>query len=301
MVFTEDVEAPQTVAGVAAIRALGREHRFSVQVTDEPEKFEPHQLGKFRAVIFLNSDGAVLNDTQKAAFEEYYTDGGGFVGIGSAVEMEPEWEFYTDLIGTRAGGLTDVQEGTVKVADRVHDASKNLPEYWTRSDAWYNFESNVRGRSHVLATVVELVDELGAFDVDRLIAGARPHVLRFVVSLAERGTHVRSRGHELDVALRQRVVDHPVQPVVQPGAADLQADRIATERVDDLLVVEARDELSLALQGPALVDAQHGVALVAHPVECVLAPAQRDAQHARRSLAVQAVHPFLGLAEGDLR
>ena len=59
LVFTEDVEAPQTVAGVAAIRALGRTHQFSVQVTDEPEKFEPHQLDKFRAVIFLNSDGAV--------------------------------------------------------------------------------------------------------------------------------------------------------------------------------------------------------------------------------------------------
>ena len=40
---------------------------------------------------------------------------------------------------TRASGRTDVQTGTVKVADRVHDATKNLPEYWNRTDAWYNF------------------------------------------------------------------------------------------------------------------------------------------------------------------
>ena len=48
-----------------------------------------------------------------------------------------------------------VQSATVKVADRVHDATKNLPEYWNRTDAWYNFTTNVRGVSHVLATVVE--------------------------------------------------------------------------------------------------------------------------------------------------
>ena len=38
---------------------------------------------------------------------------------------------------------------------RVHDASKDLPRNWDRSDHWYNFATNVRGVSHVLATVVE--------------------------------------------------------------------------------------------------------------------------------------------------
>ena len=31
----------------------------------------------------------------------------------------------------------------IKVADRVHDASKNLPEYWNLTDTWYNFDTNV--------------------------------------------------------------------------------------------------------------------------------------------------------------
>ncbi len=42
---------------------------------------------------------------------------------------------------------------TNKVADRVHDASKNLPEYWNLNDTYYNWTSNVRGLSHVLTTV----------------------------------------------------------------------------------------------------------------------------------------------------
>ena len=44
---------------------------------------------------------------------------------------------------------------TIKVADRVHDASKNLAEYWNLNDTCYNFAANVRGISHVLTTVVE--------------------------------------------------------------------------------------------------------------------------------------------------
>ena len=114
-------------------------------------------------MVFLNTSGDVLTDDQQAAFEEYYHAGGGFVGVGSAVETEPDWPFLTEVLGTRATGRTDVQPGTIKVADRVHDASKDLPEYWTRTDAWYNFEANVRGESHVLATVVERVDDLGSF------------------------------------------------------------------------------------------------------------------------------------------
>ena len=37
----------------------------------------------------------------------------------------------------------------------MHEATKSLPEYWTRSDRFYNFKANVRGLSHVLATVDE--------------------------------------------------------------------------------------------------------------------------------------------------
>src|SRR5262249_16993094 len=105
---------------------------------------------------FLNTGMASpLNDAQRANFEAYFKKGGGFVGVGSAVETDPSWAFLTSVLGTRASGRTDVQSGAVKVADRVHDASKSLPEYWDRTDAWYNFATNVRGVSHVLATVVE--------------------------------------------------------------------------------------------------------------------------------------------------
>ncbi|MFF0835047.1 MULTISPECIES: ThuA domain-containing protein [unclassified Streptomyces] len=157
LVFTKSADPKPAVtdAGVSAIRQLGDQLRFAVQVTDDARKFDEEHLKQYRAVVFLNTSGDVLTTGQQDAFEAYYRAGGGFVGIGSAIEAQPDWTFLSDALGTRASGRAGVQPGTVKVADRVHDASKNLPEYWTHTDDWYNFKSNVRGKSHVLATVVE--------------------------------------------------------------------------------------------------------------------------------------------------
>ena len=96
--------------------------------------------------MFLNTGQASpLTDAQRAIYETYFKKGGGFVGIGSAIETDPNWAFLTGALGTRSTGRTTVQTGTVKVYDRVHDATKNLPEYWDRTDNFYNFTSNVRG------------------------------------------------------------------------------------------------------------------------------------------------------------
>jgi PKD repeat protein/glucose/arabinose dehydrogenase len=147
-----------SAAGIAAIQAAASSGGFTVTAPSPAAvggEFTTANLAQYGAVIFLNTTGDVLDSAQQEAFEAYHGDGGGFLGIGSAIETEPGWQFFSDVLGTRSAGKTGVQAGTIKVADRVHDASKDLPEYWTRTDAWHNFTSNVRGLSHVLATVVE--------------------------------------------------------------------------------------------------------------------------------------------------
>ena len=52
----------------------------------------------------------------------------------------------------------------------MHDASKSLPEYWQRTDEWYDFAANVRGRSHVLATVDETTYSGGTMGFDHPVA-----------------------------------------------------------------------------------------------------------------------------------
>ncbi|HZB75044.1 MAG TPA: ThuA domain-containing protein [Solirubrobacteraceae bacterium] len=164
-----------TAAGVTALKALSKERRFSLHVTEDATEFRADRLKQFRTVVFLNTSGDVLTPEQQAAFEEYFADGGGFLGVHSAIETEPDWPFLTQLLGTRATGESAVASATVKVADRGHDASKSLPEYWSRTDAWYNFAANVRGQSHVLATVDESTYAGGTNGFDHPVAWCKDY------------------------------------------------------------------------------------------------------------------------------
>src|SRR5919108_4679366 len=168
LVFTKATAGTHasTAAGAEAIKALGKQNRFVVQVTDKTDRFTDADLASYRVIVFLNTSGDVLSDEQQAVFERWFKAGGGFLGVHSAIETEPDWSFYDDLLGARATDEAPLGEATIKVADRVHDASRTLPERWVRSDRFYNFDSNVRGRFHVLATVDETTYTGGTMGFD---------------------------------------------------------------------------------------------------------------------------------------
>jgi cytochrome c len=168
LVFVSEIN-PTNLTGIAAIAGLGAHNRFSIKVSRDPRDFNPGNLNRFGVVVFLNTSTAVLSPDQQAAFEAYFRGGGGFLGIHSAIQTQPDWQFLTDVLGTRATGSSGVSQATVKVADRVHPASASLPEYWRTTDAYFNFTSNVRGVSHVLATVDETTYTGGTMGFDHPI------------------------------------------------------------------------------------------------------------------------------------
>ena len=63
--------------GVKAIRSLGQKHGFIVDYTDNADYFTTKVLDNYRAVIFLNTTGDILNNTQQDHFERYIQAGGG--------------------------------------------------------------------------------------------------------------------------------------------------------------------------------------------------------------------------------
>ena len=105
LVFTKN--ASGNVAGgrgrTARARRCPREVTFDV--TDDAGRFTAANLAKYRAVVFLNNTGDAPR--RRPADERSRTTsphGGGFIGIHSAIEAEPDWQFMSDLLGTRAGG-----------------------------------------------------------------------------------------------------------------------------------------------------------------------------------------------------
>ena len=112
--------------GAAARWGSASTPQFDVdQVKQSANGFTARHLSKYNVVVFLNNGaGDVLDAEEQAAFEAYFRGGGGFVGIGSAIETNAGWQFLTDILGARASGKLGPQAATIKVADRVHDAQQ---------------------------------------------------------------------------------------------------------------------------------------------------------------------------------
>jgi type 1 glutamine amidotransferase len=142
--------------GIAAITELGAENGFNVDATEDSTLFTEQNLANYQVVIFLNTTGNVLNDDQKAAFQQYIEGGNGYVGIHSATDTEYNWKWYGQLVGAYFRSHPAIQTATIQIEDPDHPSTVPLPQLWERRDEWYNFQSNPRETPvHVLATMDE--------------------------------------------------------------------------------------------------------------------------------------------------
>ena len=161
-------------AGIAAIQSLGRANGFSVTATENAKDFTRKRLARFDAVVFLNTTGDVLAPRQQAAFKSFIRHGGGWVGVHSAADTEYDWPFYGGLLGAYFQSHPAIQPATIDVTDQSHPSTRHLPARWMRTDEWYSFRSNPRGRVHVLATLDESTYSGGTMGADHPIAWCHP-------------------------------------------------------------------------------------------------------------------------------
>lgn len=150
-------------AGIALIRSLGAAHGFRVDASENAGLFTPQNLRGYGAVIFLNTTGDVLNNSQRAAFEAYIRGGGGWVGVHAAADTEQGWPFYGELLG-RAWfrDHPEIQAATLQVEDGTHPSTRHFPASFTFTDEWYSFQANPRGAARVLLKIDETSYSPGA-------------------------------------------------------------------------------------------------------------------------------------------
>ncbi len=120
-------------SGIAAIQKLGSENGFQVDTTKDASQFTAENLKKYGAIIFLSTTQDVLNDEQQKAMEGYVRGGGGFVGIHAAADTEYDWPWYNKLVGAyfkSHPNNPNVRKATVKVIDKTHPATRDLPVNW---------------------------------------------------------------------------------------------------------------------------------------------------------------------------
>lgn len=140
-------------AGVNAIVKAGRERGWDVYNTESGAFFNYDYLSKFKVVVFLSTSGDVLTQEQQNAFERWFKNGGGYVGIHSAADTEHDRPWYDSLLGTHFKDHpilpNGISEAEIITYDRKHPTTQFLPVTWKKKDEWYNYKSDVTGKNNI--------------------------------------------------------------------------------------------------------------------------------------------------------
>jgi len=138
---------------VIALKALGEQHGFSVDATEDPAVFTDEHLRKYDVLVFSNTNNDVFDtDAQRVALMRYIQAGGGFVGIHSASGTERNWRWFKQLLGATFYWHDKYQPFTVNIIDAKHPSVAHLPRKWVRvkGDEFY-YLKQMTVNLHVIA------------------------------------------------------------------------------------------------------------------------------------------------------
>ncbi|MCB9279572.1 MAG: ThuA domain-containing protein [Lewinellaceae bacterium] len=127
-------------AGREALAQMAEANHWLIDTTENAELIAEENLQRYSAVVFLNTSGAFLNSFQQADLQRYIQAGGGFAGIHSACETEPDWAWFGELIGARPDRHeTSAASGIQVIRDVKHPAIAKIPDGFSWTDEWYHF------------------------------------------------------------------------------------------------------------------------------------------------------------------
>jgi cytochrome c len=157
LVFSKTVgfRHSSVVPGNQALQALALAKGWEFDTTEDAQVFNDNGLSDANVIVFLNTSGEVLDDTQQAAMERFIQAGHGFVGVhhAAAPDTEPDWAWYDGLIGARFGQHGLPQDATVVVEDTSHPSTSHLSSTWLRNDEWNSLDRDPRSQVHVLLSM----------------------------------------------------------------------------------------------------------------------------------------------------
>ncbi len=127
-------------AGVQMVKDLALKYGFTVNHTENAGVFTEESVADVDVVYFLNTTQDILNAEQEAVFEQFITNGGGFVGNHAAADTEYDWSFYKEVIGVNfKSHPPGSQHATVHHLGNAHPATDHMVNSFEIDEECYNF------------------------------------------------------------------------------------------------------------------------------------------------------------------
>jgi hypothetical protein len=131
---------------------IADEYNFTYDSTNDWNNLNTTFLSKYNVVIFLDARPDSL--PQRMAFRKYMEQGGGWMGFHFAAfaltpsDFPQNWDWYHNQFlgsGEYVSNTWRPVSAILKVEDRNHPATKNLPEKFASSpNEWYRWKNDLR-------------------------------------------------------------------------------------------------------------------------------------------------------------
>jgi type 1 glutamine amidotransferase len=137
-------------ASVVALKKMGVENHFDVDVSSNACDFTQTNLARFKVIVFDNSNNEIFDtEEQKAALQHFVEAGGGIVGIHSCSGSMRHWPWFWSMMGGKFLRHAKMQTFTVDVKDANNPSTAHFPARFQWTDEFY-FLTNMPPDLHVL-------------------------------------------------------------------------------------------------------------------------------------------------------
>lgn len=133
-------------AGIKMFQKMAVEKGFEIDVSTDSGLFTDQNLKQYDAIVFLNTSGDVLNESQKSAFQNFMRSGKGWLGTHCADNTLNDWPWYHQMVGSCWKSDKWQDNLPLVIVDTHHPSVKGLPERWPvneqyRKSTWLFNES----------------------------------------------------------------------------------------------------------------------------------------------------------------
>lgn len=171
--YTDGFRHDSIPTAIKQLQAWGPYYNISFDATEDQSKFTPANLAQYDALMFVHSTGNIFSTAGQAAFVDYLSKGGNYMGVhaASAGYLDKVWAPWTNTLGATFDHHPARQNATF-VKQVSHPSTDPAPDRWLIEEEVYSFTTDPRKLG---AKVVYSVDPASYKESSVVAAQGDPH------------------------------------------------------------------------------------------------------------------------------